>query len=184
MVDDFNIEEVVTTDEQTIALVQGTNWVSFNEEITLDDLKAALVAAVPGTAIKIYSQSNSTTYNPARNLWLGSLTWDVAQMFMIDVTTDCEIALEGTAINPADHPVSIVSGNNYLGFPFNQTMTLSDAFTGFAVNGDRIYSQTGSATYIRGRWNGTVTELQPGEGYIYESAVSEDRTFVFPNSSR
>ncbi|MBR4648178.1 MAG: choice-of-anchor J domain-containing protein, partial [Bacteroidales bacterium] len=63
---------------QTIALVTGTNWVSFNEEITLDDLKAALVAAAPGTAIKIYSQSNSTTYNPARNLWLGSLTWDVA----------------------------------------------------------------------------------------------------------
>ncbi|MBR4647840.1 MAG: choice-of-anchor J domain-containing protein, partial [Bacteroidales bacterium] len=113
VVDGFHVEEVVTTDEQTIALVQGTNWVSFNEEITLDDLKAALVAAAPGTAIKIYSQSNSTTYNPARDLWLGSLTWDVAQMFMIDVTTDCEIALEGTAINPADHPVSIVSGNNY-----------------------------------------------------------------------
>ena len=168
---------------QVITLAAGTNWVSFYVETTLDDLKAALVEAAPGTTIRIYGQNNYTTYNGAR--WLGNLTWDLSKMYKIQVTTNCEITLEGMPINPADHPVTTVNGNNYLGFPFNQTMTLTDAFAGFAVDGDRIYSQTGYATYTRGRWQGTtLTELQPGKGYIYKSAASGSVPFVFPNSAR
>ena len=168
-----------------IALNEGTTWVSFNKEITLSNLKAALVAAAPGATIKISGQNNSTTYNPNNHRWSGSLPWDLSKMYKINVEAACEITLEGTPINPADHPVTIVNGNNYLGFPFDQNMTLDDAFAGFAVNGDKVYSQTGSATYNRGRWQGsTLTELQPGKGYLYKSAASGSRTIVFPVSAR
>jgi hypothetical protein len=171
--------------ETVIALNNGTNWVSFNVEITLNDLKAALVEAAPSTTIKIIGQSNYTTYNPNNHRWSGTLSWDLSKMYKIQVTTDCEISLEGTPIDPADHTVTIVSGNNYLGFPFSQNMTLTNAFAGFAANGDKVLSQTGYATYNRGRWQGTtLTQLQPGKGYIYKSAASESRPFVFPNSAR
>ena len=179
-----------TTPEQTIlsqviSLNSGTTWVSFNVEITLNELRAALVEAAPDAIINIYGQSNSTSYITGSGRWRGNLTWDVTKMYMIKVTTDCEITLEGMPINPADHPVTIENGNNFLGFPLNQSMTLTAAFAGFAANGDRVYSQTGSATYTRGRWQGnTLTELQPGKGYIYKSAASGSRTFVFPGSSR
>ncbi len=170
---------------QTIALNNGTNWVSFNVEITLNDLKAALIEAAPNTTIKIIGQNNYTTYNPSNHRWLGTLSWDLSKMYKIQVTTDCEISLEGTPIDPADYTVTIVNGNNYLGFPFNQNMTLTNAFAGFAANGDKVLSQTGYATYNRGRWQGTtLTQLQPGKGYIYKSAASESRPFVFPNSAR
>lgn len=171
--------------ETVITLNTGTTWVSFDVDITLADLKAALVAAAPNTTIKINGQSNSTTYNPNNHRWSGNLAWDLSKMYKIIVTTDCEITLEGTPIDPADHPVTIVNGNNYLGFPLNENMSLTNAFAGFAANGDKILSQTGSATYTRGRWQGsTLTELQPGKGYTYKSASSESRTFVFPNSAR
>jgi hypothetical protein len=174
-----------TTPTQVIALNNGTNWVSFNMEITLNDLKAALVEAAPNTTIKIIGQNNYTTYNPSNHRWLGTLSWDLSKMYKIQVTTDCEISLEGTPIDPADYTVTIVNGNNYLGFPFNQNMTLTNAFAGFAANGDKVLSQTGYATYNRGRWQGTtLTQLQPGKGYIYKSAASESRPFVFPNSAR
>ena len=174
-----------TTQTQTIALAAGTSWVSFNVETNLNDLKAALVAAAPGTTIKISGQNNSTTYNPNNGRWSGTLAWDLSKMFKINVATDCEITLEGTPIDPADYPVTIVNGTNYLGFPLDQTMTLDAAFAGFAVNGDKVLSQTGSATYTRGRWQGsTLTELQPGKGYVYKSNASESRTFVFPVSAR
>jgi hypothetical protein len=106
-------------------------------------------------------------------------------MYMIKVTASCEIAFEGMPIEPADRPVTIVNGNNYLGFPLSQNMSLTNAFAGFAVNGDKVFGQTGSSTYTRDRWQGsTLTELQPGKGYIYKSAVSESRTLVFPVSSK
>lgn len=168
---------------QTIALNAGTTYVSFNVDITLNDLKAALVAAAPGTSIKINGQNNSTTYDPARNRWSGNLTWEVTQMYIIKVTTDCEIALEGLPIDPSEHPVTIVNGTNYLGFPLSQSMTLTNAFSGFASNGDKILSQTGSSTYTRGRWQGTtLVELQPGNGYIYKSADTGTKTLVFPTA--
>ena len=100
-------------------------------------------------------------------------------------TSACEMSLEGMPVDPVEHPVTIMNGNNYLGFPLNQNMTLTEAFAGFAVNGDKIISQTGSATYNRGRWQGsTLTELQPGKGYIYNSSALESRTLVFPGSSK
>ena len=169
---------------QTIALNEGTTFVSFNVEVTLNELKAALLEAVPGTAILISGQNNTTNYDPARNRWLGNLSWDVAKMYKINVTSACEITLEGMPIDPADHPVTINNGNNYIAFPLNQNMTLTNAFAGFAVNGDKISSQTGTSVYTRGRWQGNISELQPGKGYIYNSVASESKTFVFPANSK
>ena len=86
-----------TTVTQTIALAEGTNWVSFYVDITLADLQEALVEAV-------------------------------------------------TVTNP--------------------TIT--------------IKSQNQNVSYLRGRWFGALTTLVPGQGYIYNSASSEVRTFTYP----
>ena len=174
----------VTTVTQTIELAAGTNWVSFNVEITLDDLKAALVAT--GYApITIQSKNDGlTTYNGTR--WRGSLsTLDVAQMYMVTVETACEIELEGAPVNPADHPVIIHNGANWIAFPLSESMTITNAFAGFnVVSGDVVNSKSnGLATYTN-RWRGTLTTLVPGQGYIYNSAATEDRVLTFPTSAK
>ena len=61
-------------------------------------------------------------------------------------------------------------------------MSLSDAFAGFAVNGDVVSSQTQNATYNGTVWRGTLGSgvLEPGKGYKYNSNAQETRTFTFP----
>ena len=64
-------------------------------------------------------------------------------------------------------------------------MTPTNAFAGFAVNGDVIKNKANqSATYTSGRWRGQLNNLVPGQGYIYNSGATEDRTFVFPAPSK
>jgi hypothetical protein len=170
---------------QTIALSAGTNWTSFNVETDLDDLKAALVDALRDTdniAITIQGKSQNTKYTGGR--WRGNLDFNVTQMYMIDVSADCEITLEGAPVNSSEHPVTIVNGANWIAYPLNVSMTQEEAFAGFnVVNGDVISAKGGNARYTGGRWRGTVT-LTPGQGYIYTSAASGNRTLVFPTSAK
>ena len=178
-------DEATTVQTQTIALGAGVNWVSTYVEITLDDLKAALVNALPGaTSLKITSQANgNTNYNGSR--WRGTLNaLDATQMYLIEVPDACEITLTGMPLDPAAHPATIATGNNWIAFPMNTSMTVANAFAGFAVNGDKVTSQSNGFTTYTSRWRGTLGTLEPGSGYIYGSASSESRTFTFPASSK
>lgn len=169
---------------QTIALASGINWVSFDVETTLDDLQAALLNALGNNAssITITSQNNGYT-NWNGNSWRGSLNpFEVNQMFVIEVPGDCEISLSAMPIDPAEHQITIMKGINWIGFPFSESMNLSDAFNDdFAVNGDKILAPNGSfANYNGINWEGGLTALQPGQGYKFESTTTDERTFVFP----
>jgi hypothetical protein len=170
---------------QTIALLQGWNWWSPHLNMTLDDLKATLVAALPDeTSITIKSQTESTFFNGS--IWRGTLeTMDVAQMYEIKVPASCTITLTGAPIDPSEHPVTIAAnGNTWIGYPFGESKTLSEAFGSFPVNGDIVKSKDGSASYNGTMWRGVLTGLQPGQGYIYKSASGEERTFTFPVGNR
>ena len=186
-----NIQEVCMQ-TQTIELVAGWNWFSTNVEITLTDLENALVAAYPNASVNsliIKSNGNGqAAWNPTAQRWIGGLnTMDLTQMYMIKVANAGEITLEGMPINTADHPIIITSGNNWIAFPLSESMTVTNAFAGFPVNGDVIKSNNGGqATWnsVAGGWIGGLTMLEPGKGYIYNSKASENKTFVFPISTK
>ena len=171
---------------QTVALLPGTNWFSTNLEITLEDLQTALREALPDAAnrtIRIKSQNNGECTN-VNTIWTGQLrAMDVTQMYIIIVPTACEITLEGMPINPANHPITIKNGTNWIGFPFSDGMTITDAFAGFPVKKGIVKSQNeGQAKWNNTIWIGTLKNLVPGKGYIYNSSATQDRTFTFPTS--
>ena len=169
----------------TIQLVAGWNWFSTYVDITLDELKVALVEALSGTAITIKSRTENTAFNPGTNHWKGTLNaLDVSQMYMISVGNDCEITLEGMPVNPSEYSVTIHNGANWIAFPFIESMTISNAFAGFAINGDVIKSRTTNSSYINGQWRGGLNTLEPGRGYIYKSNAPDDRIFTFPIRTR
>ena len=177
---------VLTALTQTVNLIAGANWFSTYLEITLDDLKAALVEALPGaTNIVIKSKTQNAKYNGTS--WRGNLTWDLSKMYLITVEDACEITLEGELINPEDHPATILGGqSNWIAFPVNEEMTLNTAFAGFnAVNGDVIKSKTGNAKYNGTSWRAQgLSKLEPGKGYLFNSAATTSRTLTFPASSK
>ena len=164
---------------QTIALAAGWNWVSFNVDITLSELQTALANALPGTSITISGKNTISQYDGS--VWSGYLnTLDVAQMYMIQVDSGCEITFEGMPVNPAEHQITIL-GNNFtwIGIPLDTAITVEEAFAGTAVEGDVITGRNSNAIYVGGHWRGHLTILEPGKGYIYKSAVPDDRPFSF-----
>ena len=176
-------DEAVTTVTQTVALSSGWNYFSPNVEITLDDLKAALVEALPGTAMMIKSKTGNCRYTGSTWRAAGLTSLDVSQMYKISVTADCEIQLTGMPIDPIDYPITIVAnGNTYIGYPLRTSMSVANAFAGFgAVSGDMVKSKTGNSRYTGTTWRAAgLTNLEPGQGYIYVSKSTEDRTFTFP----
>ena len=174
---------------QTIALSSTTvNYCSFYVDITLADLQTALTDALgTGNNVSIMIKSKEQNCKLTRGRWIGQLsTLDLGKMYKITVNSDCEITLEGMPVDPAEHSVNI-SGQGvatWIAFPFNTSMTVTDAFAGFAVNNDVVKSKAQNASYTRGRWNGALQTLEPGQGYIYKSAATGNRTFTFPTSAK
>ena len=184
----------LTTITQTIALAAGWNWVSFNMEITMADLQDALLAAYPNVGMNdlvIKSKGDGqSAYNPTANRWIGSLTTlDLSQMYMVKVPVDGEISVEGMPIDPAEHPATIASGANWIAFPLSESMSITDAFAGFPTNGDIVKAKSGGQAQwnsAANRWIGALanTPLEPGQGYIYNSKATGNKTFVFPVSAK
>jgi agmatine/peptidylarginine deiminase len=181
----FVIEEGPATVEQTVTLNAGWNWWSTNLDLTLDDLKADIVAAlgINGTAI-IKSQGATISYQDGQ--WRpASLDFNIKEMYEIYVNSNCEITMSGIPVNPAEYEITIYNGANWIGFLHSVSMTLSNAFGTFPVEGDMVKSNAKSAVYQNGQWRGELVfdGLQPGQGYIYVSNVQENRIFNFPTDN-
>ncbi len=169
--------------QQTLILSQGWSWWSTNLDITLEQLEDAIAAAVgtTGTAT-IKSKSGSITY--ANGQWRQSgattMTLDLRQMYKIQTSTACQITLTGVPVNPTDYEITVNPGNNWIGFPCGESVSVTDAFSGLhPVNGDVIKSKGGSSIYQGTGWRGNVETLVPGQGYIYQSKATESKTFAY-----
>ena len=166
--------------EQTDTLSTGWTWWSTNLNITLEDLKTAIAGKVgsSGTAT-IKSQGGDIRFSNGRWSGNGITSLDIKQMYEIQTSVTCEIVLTGSRVNPTDYQLTINPGNNWIGFLPNESMTLDQAFGTFPVNGDVVKSRDYDATYYNGQWRGQLTRLQPGQGYIYESKATGNRTFTY-----
>ncbi len=171
---------------QTIALSQGTNWFSTCVDITLADLKTALVASL-GTNATITIKSKDKNIKYQRGRWAGQLTeadWNLAKMYQIEASTSGELVLEGTPIDPTTLTLNIVEGTNWIAFPYTESTTVANFFAGFAINNDQVKSKDFNSKYNRGRWAGRLTTLEPGQGYWYISVDTNNRIFTFPSGAK
>ena len=180
-----NFEEQSAVEEQTMTLTQGMNWWSTNLDITLDDLKDAIAAALGsnGTATV---KSHGYTINYANGQWRpADMPFDIRNMFKIQVSADCEITLTGVPVEPSAYEITIVYGNNEIGFLPNESMSVGEAFSGLnPVAGDMVKSKTGSTTYSGTRWRGALETLEPGQGYIYQSKAAGEKKFTYGTSTK
>ena len=179
----FVIEEGPATVDQTITFNTGWSWWSTNLDITLEQLEDAIAAAVgtTGTAT-IKSKNGSIPY--ANGQWRQSgsttMTLDIRQMYKIQTSTACQITLTGIPVEPSAYEITVNPGNNWIGFPCGESMSVTDAFSGLhPVNGDVIKSKGGSSIYQGTSWRGDVETLVPGQGYIYQSKATESKTFTY-----
>ena len=168
--------------EQTVELAAGWNWWSMSIDITLADLKEALHNTFGNTYIMIKSKDANTFFN--NGSWRGTLSsLDVKQMYMIKVSSPGSFTMTGIAIDPAENPIIVKPGVNWIVYPLSESMTLNAAFEEYGpVNGDVVKSKAGTSTYNGTRWKGNFTTLEPGQGYIYKSVATEDKVLIFPSN--
>jgi len=166
--------------EQTFQLGADWNWWSSNLDITLSELKEALGS----NGLKIAAQDGKfTTYNANNGTWSGNLqSIGLGKMYKIMTSEACTITFSSEVVDPAQYPITLYSGNNWIGFIGTQSMSLDEAFGDFVpTDRDVIKSANGKATYYQGYgWQGSLNMLEPGKGYIYKSNATGTRTFTYP----
>ena len=168
----------------TIGLGEGWNWWSADIEITVEELKAALGS----NGLSVIAQNGQClTYDPNEG-WSGSLTSiEVGTMYMIQTSAECTISLTGVLVEPANNPITLVPGTNWVGFIGTDETTINEALQGLTpTNLDNIKTVHGVAIYYGPStgWKGSINTLKPGEGFIYKSKATTNQTFTFPTSKK
>ena len=78
-------------------------------------------------------------------------------------------------------PVEIAQGWNWIPYTPLTTKRVLVALDGVKPQkGDIIKSQTAVAIYGTNGWEGTLTALEPGHGYLYFSTDSVTKSFIYP----
>ena len=110
---------------------------------------------------------------------LASMQYD--QMYKLNANEAFSQTMVGASINPANIDITLHKGWNWIGYPVQASNSVSAAFADAdPQEGDQVKSQSGFSLYTGGDWIGTLTALVPGEGYMYQSTDSKDKTFHYP----
>ena len=185
----------VTT--QTTDFFQGWNW--WSSFVNLDGYNSLgmLENALGSTSLQIKSQSDFAQYLEipgSGGYWFGIMDTILSnkKTYLIENAMPCQVEIIGTPVSPADHPITIQPGWNWIGFPSSNAITFADAFANITPNdGDQVKSQNGFSQYMvvpgySGIWYGGL-ELQnliPGMGLMYKSMGIESQTLVYPSARR
>lgn len=155
-----------------IELAQGWNWISHNQQ------EALAAEAIKPKAQRIVSQTDEL-FNDSRFGWTGDLDELLpTELYKVQMAEADEVQLSGKLFNAAFRSVPLYEGWNWMGYPVANVMTPAEALQKMeAEEGDFIIGQDGMATFTEGQWAGTLTQMQPGQGYMYRS-VSDKNLFL------
>lgn len=150
----------------------GWTWISHNVE------EAVSTSTFQTGAERIVSQTQEIINDPKIG-FIGNLTeLQPVTGYKVQQKTEGNVRLAGNEWNAANQTVPLTTGWNWIGYPLNQAMTVSEALTFFSPSdGDYLVGQNGFAEYADGQWHGTLEGMVPGEGFLYKSNSENEITF-------
>ena len=172
--------DFATTQTQSTTLAAGWTWWSTPVELSgMSNALQQLEACISQYGMKIQSQSNGTRTKRGTN-WVGpNFTLVNEKCYKIQVSDASMVSMTGTMANPADHPITLNQGWNWIGYPVNSPQSVGIALANLEPeSGDVIMGQGGTSTFRAGQWRNPIT-LTPGYGYLYNSKSSDPKTFVY-----
>ena len=173
----------------TQPLSTGWNWYSTYIEQSVIDGLTMLENSLGSNGVRIQSKNNGYVdqfdYN-GTSYWYGTLNaLTNEQMYMVRTNTDCDASMTGSSASFSQHPITISNGWNWIGFPSNESISVSSALSGFTPEAnDQIKSKNnGYSTYVvygsNALWYGTLNTLEPGQGYMYKSNSTATKTLTY-----
>ena len=169
---------------QTTDFAQNWNWWStYIDQQGIDGL-TTLEDGLGANGVQIKSQTNFVTNYGV--FWMGMLqNINNDESYMIQTNAACQVELSGMPVSPANHPITINQGWNWIGYPCTNTMSVTQAFANYTpMNGDQVKSQSDYAMYFSGIWIGQLQNITPGMGLMYKSNNATPMTLVYPNAGR
>ena len=152
-----------STVSQELSLSAGWNWIShcISSPISLGWL---------ASAERIMSQTEEN-YNDPQLGMVGSINSLMpGKAYKVKTPAALANTISGKLHDLASAPIEMEKGWNWVSYPYYKSMTLQNAIVG-AEEGDYIVSHLdGFAEYVDGQWQGTMSSLTSGNGYLYKSS--------------
>lgn len=170
---------------ETVSLPRGWSWVSLYtqpESTAINDV-LALSKSDRKKFLNVKGKTTMATPNKENTQFIGTLTDLVpGNMYKMQVSSNTGFSVYGTLIDPEETSQTIYPGYNWIGSLSNSILSLDDAFADLSpMPNDMIKTRTAVAMYSAGNgWEGTLKNLVPGVGYIYQSRAAGEKTFHYP----
>ena len=152
-----------STVSQELSLSAGWNWIShcISSPVSLGWL---------ASAERIMSQTEEN-YNDPQLGMVGSINSLMpGKAYKVKTPAALANTISGKLHDLASAPIEMEKGWNWVSYPYYKSMTLQNAIVG-AEEGDYIVSHLdGFAEYVDGQWQGTMSSLTSGNGYLYKSS--------------
>lgn len=161
------------------SMVAGWNWYSTYIEQSGTDGMLQLKNELGANGVQIKSQTASTQHL-SNGSWFGSLTTlENEKSYRVNVSAETDANISGRPTKVAECQITLQPNWTWIGYPLLITQSVSDALSGFTPrNGDVIKSQGSTSTYLINRWFPSLN-LEPGQGYLYKSNATENRTLTY-----
>ena len=160
----------IRTTTLSISMSEGWNWISHDME------SAVSLTELGSDVTDVIGQDSEATGNDGS--FTGTLSsMDADQSYKVKACSDTQIILNGYEYNGGTAK-SLQEGCNWIGYPIDQTMTVTEAFAYADIeDGDCLVGQDGFTIFDDGQWVGTLEVMNPGEGFLYYSQSAKDITY-------
>jgi hypothetical protein len=178
--------DVANALEQKISLAKGWTWMSIYVNPLIDSLAFQLPRDknILKRFKNIKSQTDGFATVDKDGVIGGNLSYlQPGKMYKMQLSTKTDFDLIGLALRTDTLPQTMHPGYNWIGTLSSSVMSVDEAFSELQpVPGDRVKSRTAFAEFSnKGYWEGTLESIVPGQGYIYRSMASEEKTFHYPS---
>ena len=163
--------------EQSLT-VDHAGWKWFSLYAKPKDPSAAVVFADAKDDISAITDGTQTIIDWGASMSLNNY----ASMYKLNAVKAFEESFVGEPVNPESVNISLAANSwTWIGYPVQATNSLAAAFASAEPQeGDMVKNQSGFSVYTGSEWLGTLTAMQPGDGYAYLSNATKEKTFNFP----
>lgn len=169
--------------EQTTSLIKGWNWMALY--VQPDDMSMQTVLA-PINAEATMAKSQTGFMESTGSEWYGNeIMMNNSEMYKINLSAPATLKVLGRVADPSSRLITVKQGWNWIAYNATSAMSLDEAFAGMQPeDGDVVKAQSCFAVYDGYEWAGTLSLLEPGQGYMLYSVATADRTFAYPSAGQ
>ena len=162
------VREIYT---QRLVTYQGWNWLSsyLQEPIAIEEFT--------DLSNHIVSQLDEIIKDPLYGFIGGISSLEGGVAYKVQSSMAFARVLEGHLYDASSNPITLQTGWNWIGYPYHEERPLSAIQN--PAEGDYITSQEGFAEFANGYWQGSISLLTPGAGYLYKSVDNKQLTYDF-----